>query len=61
MKLIGLRNLRHLNKYEDYLNSGVINKNIGRPQLNIKGLRMGQEELPSSPDFESSIVEEHST
>ena len=38
MKLIGFRNCRHLSKYEDYLKSGVINKNIGRPQLNIKGL-----------------------
>ena len=45
MKLIGFRNCRHLNKYEDYLKSGVIIRKIGRPQLNIKGLRMGQEEL----------------
>jgi len=39
MKLIGFRNQRHLNKYNEYLKSGVILKEIGRPQLKIKGLQ----------------------
>lgn len=38
MNLIGFRNQRHLNKYQEYIKSGIITKNIGRPQLKIKGI-----------------------
>ncbi|MEK6946524.1 MAG: hypothetical protein AABX32_02865 [Nanoarchaeota archaeon] len=38
MKLIGFRNQRHLNKYQGYVESGIITKSIGRPQLKIKGI-----------------------
>ena len=39
MKLIGFRNQRHLNKYEEYLKSGTITSKKGRPPKIIKGLK----------------------